>query len=514
VVTVYAGNSPPANRPPAGGRFNAPAEARGVSERFEHGVVWLRRDLRLDDNAALAAAAQRCERVTCAFVLDPALLRGGRMGAPIVQFFFDALAELRAQLRTLGSDLALLEGEMATELVRFAGACNAQAVFYAEDTDPAMRARDARVTAALEGAGRSALACSDIVFAAAADVLQDNGRFYTVYTPYRRKWTAFANTQPQPPIPSLRLARKRFSSAVQIGATRDVPRPEDYGHASSPHYPRGGSAVVAALLDAFASGPIGAYADARNFPAVDGTSRLSPHLRAGTIGIRTCVAAAHAPGADTWLGELVWRDFYHQLLVHAPRVASEPFIAAAKSIAFRDDDAAWQAWTSGATGYPIVDAAMVQLNTTGWMHNRLRMIVASFLTKHLLIDYRHGERYFEQHLADADLAANNGGWQWSASTGTDAAPYFRIFNPILQGKTYDPGGTFVRRMLPALANVPTRYIHDPWTMPPLLAAEAGCIIGRDYPAPIVDHAEARERALTVYGRALKQQQSAANRAAW
>lgn len=473
-----------------------------MSERFEHGIVWLRRDLRLDDHAALAAAAQRCERVTCAFVLDPVLLRGERMGAPIVQFFFDALTALRAQLRGLGSELALLEGDMAAELVRFVRERGAQAVFYGEDTDPAMRERDAHVTRALEGAGCRVTACNDIVYAAAGDVRGDSGRFYTVYTPYRRKWTAIAEARPQPPIPSLRLAEGRFSRAAQVGATRAVPRAEDYGHASSALYPRGGSADAHALLDAFTRAPIAAYAADRNAPALEGTSRLSPHLRAGTIGIRTCVAAARAAGADAWLGELVWRDFYHQLLVHAPRVASEPFVAAAKTIAFRDDEAGWKAWTSGATGYPIVDAAMAQLNTTGWMHNRLRMIVASFLTKHLLIDYRHGERYFEQRLADADLAANNGGWQWSASTGTDAAPYFRIFNPTLQGKTYDPGGTFVRRMLPVLAQVPERYIHEPWTMPPLIAAEAGCVIGRDYPGPFVDHAQARERALTIYARAL------------
>jgi deoxyribodipyrimidine photo-lyase len=210
-----------------------------------------------------------------------------------------------------------------------------------------------------------------------------------------------------------------------------------------------------------------------------------------------------------WLGELVWRDFYHQVLVHAPRVATEPFIAAANTIAFRDDERAWEAWANGATGYPIVDAAMMQLNTTGWMHNRLRMIVASFLTKHLLIDYRHGERYFEQHLADADLAANNGGWQWSASIGTDAAPYFRVFNPTLQGATYDPDGAFVRAHLPALADVPARYVHEPWTMPPLVAAAAGCIIGRDYPAPIVDHAAARKRALDIYAAALGKNQGRA-----
>jgi deoxyribodipyrimidine photo-lyase len=486
----------------SGGRLGAPAEAPFVSERFERGIVWLRRDLRLDDHTALAVAARRCERVTCAFVLDPPLLRGERTGAPIVQFFFDSLAALRDELRALGSDLALLEGEPASELIAFAQRSGARAVFYNADTDPAMRARDARVTRALEGAGCFVGASSDLVYAAADDVLPDRGRFYSVFTPYRRKWSAFAATRPQPPISSLRLARERFSSAAAIGPTRAVPRPEDYGRTSSAHVPRGGSVEAERLLATFVAGPVTAYAAARNEPAIEGTSRLSPHLRAGTIGIRRCVEAANAAGSEAWLSELVWRDFYHQLLVHEPRVATEPFLGAARTIAFRDDERAWAAWTNGTTGYPIVDAAMVQLNTTGWMHNRLRMIVASFLAKHLLIEYRHGERYFEQRLADADLAANNGGWQWSASTGTDAAPYFRVFNPALQGKTYDPHGTFVRRMLPVLAQVPERYVHEPWTMPPLIAAEAGCVIGRDYPEPIVDHAAARERALTVYASAL------------
>jgi deoxyribodipyrimidine photo-lyase len=481
-----------------------------VNARYAHGVVWLRRDLRLDDHVALFEAAQRCERVTCAFVLDPALLRGPRVGAPIVQFFFDSLREVRDALRALGSDLALREGDFATELRAVAAHAGATAVFYNEDDDPAMRERDARVTHELEATGVAVHAFTDQVYAAAGDVLKSDGTYYTVYTPYRRRWDAMTEAEPRRPVPSFRAARERLAPASTIDATRAVPRPEDYGHASSDRFPAGGSSAARTLLHHFIEGHAAAYADRRNLPALEGTSRLSPHLRAGTIGIRTCVdaalraraAASRANGIDTWIGELTWRDFYAQLLVHAPRVAHEPFVHAAKTIAFRTDERAWQAWIDGTTGYPIVDAAMIQLNTTGWMHNRLRMIVASFLTKHLLIDYRAGERYFEQRLADADLAANNGGWQWSASTGTDAAPYFRVFNPTLQGQKFDPNGTFVRRMIPALANVPAKYIHDPWEMPPLIAAEAGCVVGRDYPEPIVDHAFARARALDVYGKAL------------
>jgi deoxyribodipyrimidine photo-lyase len=483
-----------------------------MTERIPHGIVWLRRDLRLDDHAALAAAARACDTVTCAFVLDPALLRGDRMGAPIVQFFFDSLVALRERLRELGSDLALLEGTFAGELGALAQRLGARAVFYSEDVDPAMRARDAAVTAALTDAGCTVHAVHDQTYIAADEILTGGGSFYRVYTPYRRRWDAIIAEAPRAPIPSLRLARARLAPQSLIGPTLDVPRPEAYGHASSQRFPRGGEDAATALLRTFVrSGGLAAYARRRNEPAAGGTSQLSPHLRAGTIGIRTCVDAALSAsnaqpnadrGATKWIAELAWRDFYAQLLVHAPRVADEPFVEAARQIVYTDDDRAWTAWATGTTGYPIVDAAMVQLNTTGWMHNRLRMVTASFLTKHLLIDYHRGERYFETHLADADLPANNGGWQWSASTGTDAAPYFRVFNPVLQGTKFDPGGAFVRSMLPVLARVPDAYVHEPWAMPPLIAAEAGCVIGRDYPAPIVDHATARARAIEVYGRIL------------
>ena len=481
-----------------------------MSERYAHGIVWLRRDLRLDDHVALFEAAQRCERITCAFVLDPPLLRGPRVGAPIVQFFFDSLRVLREHLRALGSDLALCEGDFAAELRRVAAHARATAVFYNEDYDPAMRERDAQVTRALAADGLAVHAYTDHVYVGADEVLQTGGTYYTVYTPYRRRWDALVDAAPRRAVPSLHAARALLAPAADVGRSRAVPRPEDYGHASSERYPRGGIDEAQKLVRAFTEHHLRGYADARNRPAIDGTSRLSPHLRAGTIGIRACVdAAQHAragaratTGIDTWIGELTWRDFYQQLLVHAPRIAHEPFIEAAKRIRYRSDERAWQRWADGTTGYPIVDAAMIQLNATGWMHNRLRMIVASFLTKHLLIDYRDGERYFEAHLADADLGANNGGWQWSASTGTDAAPYFRIFNPTLQGKTYDPEGTFVRGMLPALARVPAKYVHEPWAMPPLIAAEAGCVVGRDYPEPVVDHASARARALEAYGSAL------------
>lgn len=470
----------------------------------------MRRDLRLDDQVALFEAARASGRVACVFVLDPALLRGPRVGAPIVQFFFDSLRELRASLREHGSDLALLEGDAGAALCSLAGRVGATAVFTNLDYDPQTVARDDAAARTLEAGGIAMHRFVDHVYYAADEVLQDAGTPYTVYTPYRRRWQARRERDPRPPVPSLAALNGKLLSAHDLGGTREVPRPEDYGHASSAAYPRGGAVAGTALLARFAGDHVARYRTERNVPAIDGTSRLSPHLRAGTVGIRTLIAQvfggsekpAAESGAQTWVDELVWRDFYQQLLAHAPRVAEQPFLVAAQSIAYADDPAAFGAWCEGRTGYPIVDAAMVQLNTTGWMHNRLRMIAASFLTKDLLCDYRLGERYFEQRLADADLAANNGGWQWSASTGVDAVPYFRVFNPTLQGQKFDPHGAFVRAMLPALARVPDAFVHEPWTMPPLVQAACGCVVGRDYPPPMVDHAWARTRAIDVYGRAL------------
>ncbi len=478
---------------------------------YRRSIVWLRRDLRLHDNVALARAAAVSDEVVCAFVLDPELLRGPRVGAPIVGFFFSALAGLRASLREHGSDLALLEGDFAEELAALAKRVDAQAVFANEDYDPSAIARDAAVTKALGARGIAVQFSTDHVYMGADDVVQESGKIYTVFTPYRKRWTATHEREPRGPI-ATRTAIGKLASRATIGATRDVPEPAKYGHTMLPTYPLGDEATAKKALTAFIKAKIDTYGEHRNDPALDGTSHLSPHLRAGTISIRTCVAAAfdarangdetQRKNADVWIAELAWRDFYQQLLKHVPRVADEPFLASGKKIAYIANDAEYAAWEEGRTGYPIVDAAMRQIATYGWMHNRLRMIVASFLTKHQLHDYREGERYFERQLADADLAANNGGWQWSASTGVDPQPYFRVFSPMLQGQNYDPEGTFVKAMLPALAKLPPKYVHAPWTLPPVLAADLGFELGRDYPEPIVDHAVARARALDTYGKAL------------
>jgi deoxyribodipyrimidine photo-lyase len=477
-------------------------------------IVWLRRDLRLDDNVALEHAARTSDRVVCAFILDPELLRGERVGAPIVSFFFDALAELRGDLYALGSDLALLEGDPAVQLHTLAAHVQASALFFNRDYDPSALARDARVSETLRRENIHVSSFTDHVYYAPNEVLKEDGDPYLVFTPFKHRWLRRHEQDPRPPVDSPGAVKGKLASTNAIGTTLSVPSPQHYGHKRSPHFPRGGAVRAHEMLQAFIENRIDAYADDRNFPARAGTSLLSAHLRAGTIGIRTCMAAAseariatkpiHRIGYDTWISELIWRDFFHHILAHFPHVATEPFIEAAKPMRFPHNEEAFQAWCEGRTGYPIIDAAILHLNTYGWMHNRLRMIVASFLSKHLLLDYRLGERYFEQHLVDADLAANNGGWQWAASTGVDAAPFFRVFNPVIQSEKFDPEGAFIKTMLPALANLDAKAIHAPWILPPEQARARGVRLGHDYPEPIVEHLQARNRAVVFYATMDKQ----------
>ena len=462
-------------------------------------IVWLRRDLRLDDNHAIWAAASQSRDVALAFVLDPVLLRSSRVGAPLVQVFFDALRALREDLRGLGSDLALLEGNFAGELIRFARRIGADAVYYNLDYEPQAIRRDRIVERELRAAGLAARALLDHVYFAADEVSQSDGSPYRVFTPYKRRWLERRATDGREPFRSKEALRSRLVDAATIGPAAEVPRPEHWGHRSSGAFPAAGEALALQILDRFLQEPILRYREQRDVPSIAGTSQLSPQLRAGTIGVRTCLERAFSligrvdASADwsimTWISELIWRDFYQMVLATWPHVAAGPFRPAADALPWRTSETDFQAWCEGRTGIPIVDAGMRQLNATGWMHNRLRMIVASFLSKHLLIDWRLGEAYFERRLADADLAQNNGGWQWSAGTGTDAAPFFRIFNPVVQSRRFDPEGAFIRRWIPELEKVPRAHIHAPWEMPPPT---------RLYPAPVVHLETARKRALAAF----------------
>jgi deoxyribodipyrimidine photo-lyase len=474
---------------------------------MDSALVWFRRDLRLDDHAALYHALKQARRVYCAFIfdrniLDP-LLAAGRAEDRRVEFIHDSLTELDQLLRANGGALIVRHGVASEAIVALAGELGVDAVFANHDYEPAAIVRDDRVTAALREAGRSLHTFKDQVVFERREVMTGSGKPFAVFTPYKNAWLRQLDAfqlRAYPVKPYLEAL------AAPRGRT-EVPALEALGfrrtNLNELRIPTGASGGNR-LFDEFLE-RIDAYAQARDFPAVKGPSYLSVHLRFGTISIRTPARAAHARmedgslGAATWLSELVWRDFYHQILFHHPHVVDRAFRKDYDRISWDDASALFAAWCAGRTGYPLVDAAMAQINQTGYMHNRLRMVVASFLTKDLGIDWRRGERYFALHLNDYDLAANNGGWQWAASTGCDAQPYFRIFNPVSQSQKFDPQGGFIRRYLPQLGGFSDKEIHAPWLASIARQQEAGCVIGRDYPAPIVDHGEARRRTLARFG---------------
>ncbi len=465
-------------------------------------IWWVRRDLRLADNQALAAAFAASGPVAPVFILDPALLNADDVSAKRLAFFFGGLRALDAALRERGSRLIVRRGDPLTELTRVTAELGAAGIYAEEDPWPYARQREARI------AGQLPLHLTGgLTVHPPQAVLKANGEPYTVFTPFSRAWKAL----PLPVTSDLLDAPAHLPAPPDIAGLEIPGAPELPDDALFPP----GETEAARRLRAFTRGeaaPIFRYGDARNRMDLDGTSQLSPYLRFGMLSARRAVVAARqaaeaAPdaesrkGAEVWLKELIWREFYMAILYHYPNVLDEAFRPALRDIPWSDDEAAYAAWCAGRTGYPVVDAAMRQLVRTGWMHNRARMIVASFLVKDLLIDWRWGERFFMQHLVDGDPAANNGGWQWIAGVGTDAAPYFRIFNPTLQGARFDPEGDYVRRWVPELARVAMGDIHAPWRMSPEEQQAAGCVIGRDYPAPIVDHAWARERTLAAYRRA-------------
>lgn len=463
---------------------------------------WVRRDLRLTDNQALAAALEHAEQVVPVFVQDPVLLEAPTAGEKRVAFLLAGLRQLDADLGAAGSRLVVRRGNPVEELVTLAGEVGAKAVFAEEDYWPYGRARDKRVAERLPLHLTGGLTVHPPLA-----VLKADGTPYGVFTPYSRTWKSL----PLPDTESLLAAPRTLGPAPEVESVA-LPRDPELP-AAVPFLPGEGEAQR--HLEAFVAGGergVYRYAEERDRMDLEGTSLLSPYLRFGMLSARQAVAgalwaleASLAPsqrkGVETWLNELIWREFYQAILYHYPDVERESYRRELRSIAWENDETAFAAWRAGLTGYPVVDGAMRQLVETGWMHNRARMIVASFLVKDLLVDWRWGERFFLEHLVDADPAANNGGWQWTAGTGTDAAPYFRIFNPILQGKRYDPEGAYVRRWVPELGRVPERYVHAPWEMPAELQRQAGCVIGVDYPAPIVDHAWARERTLEAFAQA-------------
>ena len=481
---------------------------------FDTGLMWFRRDLRAHDNAALYHALKSCRRVWCVFVFDRDILDPLPRADRRVEFIRESLVELDAALRAHGQahghehvGLIVLHGHATQAVPRLAQSLGVQAVFTNHDDEPDALARDAQVLGHLAHAGVALRSYKDHVVFERREVLTQAGHAYGVFTPYKNAWLKALTPFHLKAYP---VARYAGALAPRPEAWRQpVPTLADIGfepsNLSQLPLPTGASGAHQ-LLDDFVQ-RIERYHEARDFPAVKGPSYLSVHLRFGTLSIRQAAGLAYPmhlqgmAGASTWLSELIWRDFYHQILANFPHVAKSAFKPEYDAIRFehgKHAEALFQAWCEGRTGYPLVDAAMAQINQTGYMHNRLRMVVASFLVKDLGIDWRWGERYFAQHLIDFDLAANNGGWQWASSSGCDAQPYFRIFNPVNQSEKFDPQGKFIRRYLPALAGLSDRSIHAPWAAPALELQAAGVELGRSYPRPVVDHAEARERTLLRY----------------
>jgi deoxyribodipyrimidine photo-lyase len=467
---------------------------------MRHTLVWFRRDLRDFDHAALYHALKSSQLVYCIFIFDTEILdKLGNKEDRRVEFIWESVRELKNALQKRGGDLIVKYGNARELIPQTAIALNIQAVYTNHDYEPHAVERDRIVEEQLLKHNIEFHHFKDQVIFEKDEVLSLSNNPYSVFTPYKNAHLKKLNDFYLKPYPVDRyfqhLAKVSPSpllSLESMGFTRT-----NLSAIKLPTGMTGGAQLLADFEDR-----MDAYKDARNYPSVKGVSYLSVHLRFGTVSVRHLARQAvnrASAGAQTWLNELIWRDFYFQILHHNPHIAlGKSFKAAFNDLPFPNNQTLFNAWCTGQTGYPLIDAAMQQINQTGFMHNRLRMVVASFLVKDLLIDWRWGERYFAEHLIDFDLSANNGGWQWAASTGCDAQPWFRIFNPVTQSERFDPSGKFIRKYLPELTHCSDKEIHAPWQIMSHRQQSIGVVIGQHYPAPIVEHATQRALALELY----------------
>ena len=465
--------------------------------KYQKSLCWFRRDLRCFDHAALYHSLKHSKQVYCVFVFDTDILAHLSDKADRrVDFIWQSVRELQQALEKLGGGLIIRHGSATEEITTLVEELGINALYFNHDYEPNALGRDDMIKQLLQPQGVDIHSFKDQVIFEKNEVLTQSGGAYNVFTPYKNAWLKKLDVS----AIQAYLVDKYITSLFPQSSP--IPTLADLGFDSADLKLPIGMSGARALFDDFKQ-RIANYHERRDFPSAKGPSYLSVHLRFGTISIRSLVNFALAqsgPGAQTWLSELIWRDFYQMLLYHYPHVVSHAFKDKYDKIKWPGTDSHFKAWCTGQTGYPLVDAAMRQLNKTGYMHNRLRMVAASFLVKDLQVDWKKGEQYFAQKLLDYDLAANNGGWQWAASTGCDSQPWFRIFNPITQSEKFDREGNFIRKYVPELTNCDSKVIHTPWKMSPAQQQVCGITIGKAYPLPIVDHAIARDITLELFKR--------------
>jgi deoxyribodipyrimidine photo-lyase len=454
-------------------------------------LFWHRSDLRISDSIGLAQAGATEARVIGVFCLDRAILANGSIAPARVAYLVGCLQSLAEDYRRAGSQLLFVEGDPVEKIPQLASTLDAKAVYWHLDVEPYSQTRDERTTAALTELQISVRTNWDRLLHDPTEIRTGNQQPYTVYTPFWRNWSSRSKPAPvEVKLPKSELTTTECQALTQV-PTIDLPTAQELGFTwDNPLKLEPGTSAAATELAKFCHRSIGEYDEQRNYPAIAGTSGLSAAMKFGVIGIRTVWAATTTAltearsdetrtGITTWQQELAWREFYQQAMYHFPSLAQGAYRDSFKHFPWKNDEHHFNAWCEGKTGYPIVDAAMRQLNQTGWMHNRCRMIVASFLTKDLIINWQWGEKYFMQHLIDGDLSANNGGWQWSASSGMDPKP-LRIFNPYTQAQKFDREGDYIRQWVPELKSIATKLILSGDILP-LTRHQIG------YPQPIVDH---------------------------
>jgi deoxyribodipyrimidine photo-lyase len=468
-------------------------------KQFKHSLCWIRRDIRLSDHHALSAAIQNSDQVTVAFVFDTNILnRLQDKNDRRLTFIQHSLQVVNSELQSKKSQLVILHGDPRMEIPNAVKRLKADAVYANLDVEPYAKQRDQYVHEKLEQIGCKFFLLKDHVIFRGLEVKNKSGLPFKVFTPYKNQWLKQLTPEH---AQDLTVETDNFTPYTKLKIFRKDWTLPDLGFEKNSLWLDPGELEAARSLKFFAKN-MANYHKERDFPWLpNGTSGLSVHLRFGTISIRACVREAlknKSLGARTWLSELIWREFYQMILDQFPHVTETAFKPEYADIQWPGSDENFEHWFRGFTGYPIIDAAMRLFSKTGWMHNRLRMIVAQFLCKDLLIDWRQGEKFFARQLLDFDLASNNGGWQWCSSTGCDAQPYFRIFNPILQSRKFDAKGDFIRSQCPELQNFSDKDIHAPWENSLDVQKKAKCIVGKDYPKPIVDHATQRQKALLLY----------------